>query len=174
MDNFVKDLIKQGNNHGTCVAMKSRGLLIIGRSGSGKSAVALALLGLGCDLVCDDCVCLSVEKRGEGGVEKSEQTDVIIATPPARAMGMAKPMIEARGIGLLNAPLTPLTAKTRLIAVVDMDSASDSRLPNREYAILQTSAQNAGQTARIDLIRGANQPNLHFALLQYLIHGRGG
>ncbi len=166
MDIFVKDLIKQGNNHGTCVAMKSRGLLIIGQSGSGKSAVALALLGLGCDLVCDDCVCLSVEK----GMEKSGQTDVIIATPPARAMGMAKPMIEARGIGLLNAPLTPLTAKTRLIAVVDMDSASDSRLPAREYATLQT----AKQTARIDLIRGANQMNLHFALLQYLIHGRGG
>ncbi len=169
MDIIVKDLIKQGNNHGTCVAMKCRGLLLIGRSGSGKSAVALALLGLGCDLVCDDCVCLSVEK----GIEKSGQTDVIIATPPARAMGMAKPMIEARGIGLLNAPLiplTPLTAKTRLIAVVDMDSASDSRLPPREYATLQT----AKQTARIDLIRGANQMNLHFALLQYLIHGRGG
>ncbi len=165
MDIFVKDLIKQGNNHGTCVAIKSRGLLIIGRSGSGKSAVALALLGLGCDLVCDDCVCLSVEK----GIEKSGQTDMIIATAPAGA----KPMIEARGIGLLNAPLTPLTpltAKTRLIAVVDMDSASDSRLPAREYATLQT----AKQTARIDLIRGANQPNLHFALLQYLIHGRGG
>ena len=64
MDIIVKDLIKQGNNHGTCVAIKSRGLLIIGRSGSGKSAVALALLGLGCDLVCDDCVCLSVEKKG--------------------------------------------------------------------------------------------------------------
>ncbi len=166
MDIFVKDLIKQGNNHGTCVAMKSRGLLIIGQSGSGKSAVALALLGLGCDLVCDDCVCLSVEKRGKN----SEQTDVIIATPPARAMGMAKPMIEARGIGLLNAPLTPLTAKTRLIAVVDMDSSSETRLPAREYATLQTSVQ----TARIDLIRGANQQNLHFALLQYLIHGRGG
>ncbi len=166
MDIIVKDLIKQGNNHGTCVTMKSRGLLLIGRSGSGKSAVALALLGLGCDLVCDDCVCLSVEKGGEGGVEKSGQTDMIIATPPARAMGMAKPMIEARGIGLLNAPLTPLSSKTRLIAVVDMDSASDSRLPPREYATLQN--------ARIDLIRGANHANLHFALLQYLIHGRGG
>ena len=162
MDIFVENLIKQGNNHGTCVAMKSRGLLLIGRSGSGKSAVALALLGLGCDLVCDDCVCLSVENLGKN----SEQTDVIIATPPATA----KPMIEARGIGLLNAPLTPLTVKTRLIAVVDMDSASDSRLPPREYATLQ----NQGQNARIDLIRGANQPNLHFALLQYLIHGRGG
>ena len=170
MDIIVKDLLKLGANHASCVsytkaqggAGEGRGLLIIGRSGSGKSAVALALLGLGCDLVCDDCVCLSVEK----GVENSEQTDVIIATPPARAMGMAKPMIEARGIGLLNAPLTPLTAKTRLIAVVDMDSASESRLPPREYATLQNS--------RIDLIRGANQMNLHFALLQYLIHGRGG
>ncbi len=165
MDIFVKDLIKQGNNHGTCVAMKSRGLLIIGQSGAGKSAVALALLGLGCDLVCDDCVCLSVENSGEGGVENSEQTDVIIATPPAGA----KPMIEARGIGLLNAPLiplTPLSSKTRLIAVVDMDSASETRLPPREYATLQNS--------RIDLIRGANQMNLHFALLQYFIHGRGG
>ncbi len=168
METLIKtDLIKLGVNHASCVAYtglqgrgdEGRGLLIIGRSGSGKSAVALALLGLGCDLVCDDCVCLSVEKERE--------EDMIIATPPATA----KPMIEARGIGLLNAPLTPLTplsSKTRLIAVVDMDSASDSRLPAREYATLQT----AKQTARIDLIRGANHANLHFALLQYLIHGR--
>ncbi len=166
MDIIVKDLIKQGNNHGTCVAMKSRGLLIIGRSGSGKSAVALALLGLGCDLVCDDCVCLSVEKGdgkiGTNGCDNCHATrygktddrgtgDRFIKRPPD-SLDRQNPPNSRCGYGLRQR-LPPAT---------------------REYATLQNSVQNGGQTARIDLIRGANQPNLHFALLQYLIHGRGG
>ena len=38
----------------SCVAWQGRGALILGRSGAGKSALALQLMALGADLVSDD------------------------------------------------------------------------------------------------------------------------
>jgi len=40
--------------HATTVAWQGRGALIIGNSGSGKSALALHMMALGCDLIADD------------------------------------------------------------------------------------------------------------------------
>ena len=40
--------------HATCVAFGANAVLILGAAGSGKSALALQLMALGCDLVSDD------------------------------------------------------------------------------------------------------------------------
>ncbi len=67
--------------HATAVAWRGRAVLILGRSGSGKSALALQLMALGCTLVADD------------GVELAVQEGALVARPPEKIRGM----IEARG-----------------------------------------------------------------------------
>jgi HPr kinase/phosphorylase len=45
--------------HATCVAWQARAVLIMGRSGQGKSALGLELMSMGCRLIADDRVLLS-------------------------------------------------------------------------------------------------------------------
>ena len=47
--------------HGTCVALGTKGVLLLGSSGSGKSDLALRLIHDGATLVADDRVVLSVK-----------------------------------------------------------------------------------------------------------------
>jgi serine kinase of HPr protein (carbohydrate metabolism regulator) len=70
--------------HATSVVFAGRGILIQGRSGSGKSDLALRLIDAGGSLIADDRTSLKVE-NGK-----------IIASPPAALAGL----IEIRGIGL--------------------------------------------------------------------------
>ncbi|PIY73077.1 MAG: serine kinase, partial [Rhodobacterales bacterium CG_4_10_14_0_8_um_filter_70_9] len=81
-----------GAIHASCVAWavagKARGLLILGASGAGKSALALELIALGAALVADDQVAL--RRVGEA----------VVAAPPPPLAGL----IEARGLGLLRMP----------------------------------------------------------------------
>ena len=70
----------------TCVAIGSRGVLIEGPSGSGKSALALALIDRGAQLVGDDGVMLQpLEGR-------------LLAQPHPRTRGL----LEIRNIGLVR------------------------------------------------------------------------
>jgi len=73
--------------HASCVALQDKGLLILGPSGSGKSALALQLMALGAVLVADDYTDLV------------RCDDRVIARCPAALRGL----IEARGIGILRA-----------------------------------------------------------------------
>ena len=73
--------------HASCVAISGRGVLIIGPSGSGKSALALQLMAFGASLVADDQTELTVQ----GGT--------LIARCPPTMSGL----IEARGLGILRA-----------------------------------------------------------------------
>ncbi len=98
--------------HASCVALEGRGVLILGPSGSGKSALALQLMALGAWLVADDRTILSHE---DGGLS---------ATAPKAIAGL----IEARGIGLL--PVAAL-AQARVWLAVDMGQLSRVRLPER-------------------------------------------
>lgn len=96
--------------HASCVAIAGHGVLILGASGSGKSALALQLMAFGAELVCDDGTLLL---PGEDG---------LYAQCPAQISGM----IEARGIGLLKAQSCP---RVRVALVVDLDETEICRLP---------------------------------------------
>ncbi|WP_170333681.1 HPr kinase/phosphorylase [Ruegeria arenilitoris] len=131
--------------HATCVAVEGRGALILGRSGAGKSALALQMLALGAELVGDDRVALRMV--GE------------------RAMAAAAPnlrgLIEARGIGLLRAQTV---GATPVCYVVDLDQSEPERLPEPITAVVLR------QT--VPLLRAADTPNLAAALVQLLKIGR--
>ena len=96
--------------HASAVAGDRGGLLILGPSGSGKSSLALALVARGARLVCDDAV---VVRAGAEGLT--------IGAPEG-----APDLIEARGIGLLRAPLA---GRVPLVAVVPLDRTETERLP---------------------------------------------
>jgi serine kinase of HPr protein (carbohydrate metabolism regulator) len=95
--------------HAGCVAIGGRGVLLAGRSGSGKSDLALRLIDRGARLVSDDYTELSRE-RGK-----------LVARAPARIAGK----IEARGVGILE--LEPLP-EAPVCLLVDLDGVPE-RLP---------------------------------------------
>ena len=97
--------------HGTAVTVGLRGLLILGPSGSGKSGLALEMIALGANLVCDDRVWLN--KIGKGfQLEAPEKM---------------KGRIEARGLGLLALKYkTPVS----LSYCLDLSLENKVRLPH--------------------------------------------
>lgn len=110
--------------HATCVDIAGNGVLIRGRSGSGKSDLALRILdepGYGLSqslqvarLVADDQV--MVFRRREG----------LVAQAPETLRGL----LEIRGIGILRAPRLH---KSTLALIVDLaDSKTIPRLPEFE------------------------------------------
>lgn len=131
--------------HASCVAVQGKGVLIIGASGSGKSSLALQLMAFGADLIADDCTKLM--RVGPDVVAKS----------PANIANM----IEARGIGILNATAAP---QTKITCVVDMDNAEQDRLPiPRFYPLLGL---------EIPLLHKVENTAFAAALLQFLKAGR--
>ena len=97
--------------HASCVSTQGRGILILGPAGSGKSSLALKLMGLGADLVADDRTFVRRE------------SDTLIASCPDTIKGQ----IEARGVGLLTVASLDCTV---LSLVVDLSLRIDERLPN--------------------------------------------
>ena len=71
--------------HASCVAKDGRAILISGRSGSGKSDLALRLIDRGADLVSDDYTIV----RRVGGK--------LVATAPENIRNK----LEIRGLGIL-------------------------------------------------------------------------
>lgn len=131
--------------HASCVALDGRGLLILGAAGSGKSALALALMAFGARLVADDRT--ELFRRGEA----------VIARAPTAIAGL----IEARGLGILRAEAA---AEASLAAAVDLDARVQERLPQpHRIALLGCD---------LPLLHGPATPTLPAALLQYLKGGR--
>ncbi|WP_110814095.1 HPr kinase/phosphatase C-terminal domain-containing protein [Pseudoroseicyclus aestuarii] len=131
--------------HATCAAWQGRAVLIGGASGSGKSALGLALLGWGCDLVADDRTLLGVE----GGA--------LTARCPPRLQGL----IEARGVGLLAARAVP---EARVALAVTLDSIETERLPPRRSISLLG--------IEIPFLHKVETAHFAAAILQYLKAGR--
>ncbi len=75
------------HTHGVFVEIKGRGVLIIGKSGIGKSEVALDLISRGHKLIADDSV----------SFYKNDQ-NVIIGKAPS----LLKNLMEVRGLGIID------------------------------------------------------------------------
>ena len=100
--------------HATCVDINGSGVLIVGRSGSGKSSLAINLIALGSTLVADD-QCEIVKKNNKLSVFKP------ISLPSS---------IEIRGVGLVS---VPMAVETSLDWVVNMDEAETQRMPDLQF-----------------------------------------
>ena len=100
--------------HATCVDINGSGVLIVGRSGSGKSSLAINLIALGSTLVADD-QCEIVKKNNKLSVLKPT------SLPSS---------IEIRGVGLVSAPMV---VETSLDWVVNMDEAETQRMPDLQF-----------------------------------------
>lgn len=89
--------------HASCVAVDGRAVLIEGRSGEGKSDLALRLIDRGATLVADD---RTICRRQEG---------VLLASAPPTIAGK----IEVRGLGILEMPHAEQAPVTLLIVILD-------------------------------------------------------
>jgi HPr kinase/phosphorylase len=119
--------------HGTCVARDGAGVLILGPSGSGKSDLALRLLGRGFILVADD------------------QVDIVDGH--ARAPDSLAGMLEVRGLGIVRLPYSS-HAKLDLVIVLD-ERAERLPYPERhaglDLPIVRLNASAASAPDRVAL-----------------------
>ncbi|SDO25720.1 HPr Serine kinase C-terminal domain-containing protein [Lutimaribacter pacificus] len=131
--------------HASTVAVGDAAVLVSGRAGSGKSALALQLMAMGADLVADDITCLWCV--GDG----------LLADVPEAIRGR----IEARGVGILNAaPRGPVP----MALWVDLDTPEAGRLPpRRTRAVLG---------CEVPLFHNPGTGCFSAAIVQYLRYGR--
>lgn len=101
------------NIHASCVALGTRGVLLLGRSGAGKSDLALRLIDEGARLVADDRTIL-YSQRG-----------ALFARPPDSIKGL----MEIRGLGIVK---FPVRARVKIALVVRL-GREDARLPGRRF-----------------------------------------
>jgi HPr kinase/phosphorylase len=131
--------------HAAAVAWEGRAVLILGRSGAGKSGLALQLMAFGCRLVADD------------GVAVTLHDGALIARAPDSIRGL----IEARGVGLLTADAL---AAAPVVLAVDLDHAETERLPPPRHTLI------LGQD--VPTLHRCESSYFAAAILQYLKAGR--
>ena len=105
--------MKTANIHATCVALGTRGVLILGDSGAGKSDLALRLIDGGARLVADDRTELYVA-RGR-----------LCARAPKSIAGL----IEVRGLGIVALPFAKSVPLVLAVAL----RRPRTRLPAPEF-----------------------------------------
>jgi HPr kinase/phosphorylase len=105
--------MKTANIHASCVAIDTRGVLILGDSGAGKSDLAMRLIDGGAKLVSDD------------------RTDLYIARGRlcARAPKSIAGLIEVRGLGIIAMPFV----KNVPLALAIKLGAPPKRLPEAAF-----------------------------------------
>jgi HPr kinase/phosphorylase len=108
-----RDFAPRTTLHGCMVDYRGIGVLIMGKSGAGKSETAIGLLEKGAALVADDSVLIS-QVGGE------------LTT---RSKDFARGYLEMRGIGIINVAnlygLSAIRPEKRLDLVVDLRPATD-------------------------------------------------
>ncbi len=119
------------NIHATCVRIGRKGVLLLGKSGAGKSDLALRLIGRGAVLVADDRCDLTVVNG------------VLTAGVPKTIAGM----LEVRGVGIVK---YPYAAHAPIALAVDL-SGPVRRLPE-PCDFVPPAALKLRQSARPKLI----------------------
>lgn len=130
--------------HASCVAIAGRAVLIAGRSGSGKSDLALRLIDRGARLVSDDYTILTAA----GGR--------LLAAAPATIAGR----IEARGVGLVE---MEAVRDVPVALHVDLDRVPE-RLPEAETV---TIAGIALPSLRLNALEASAPIKLELALHRF-------
>ncbi|GGE72641.1 HPr kinase/phosphorylase [Sphingomonas prati] len=102
--------------HATAVARDGRAVLLFGRSGAGKSDLALRLIDRGWVLVSDDYTAV----RRERGVA--------VAEPPVTIAGR----IEVRGVGIME---MPHVASVPVALICDLDAVVERMPDSAERAV---------------------------------------
>jgi hypothetical protein len=97
------------NIHATCVRLGRHGVLLLGKSGAGKSDLALRLIGRGAELVSDDRCDLSIERNR------------LVARAPRTIAGL----LEVHGVGIVRLDHVPFAA---IALAVDLSSRVE-RMP---------------------------------------------
>ncbi|WBO24138.1 HPr kinase/phosphorylase [Sphingomonas abietis] len=135
MSELSSDLV-----HASCVAIGGRAVLLSGRSGSGKSDLALRLIDRGAALVSDDYTEI---RRRDGR---------LFATPPARLAGK----IEVRGIGIVE---MPHLAEAEVALMIDLESmvarmpdAATRRLAGRDVPVASLAALEPSAPIKVELL----------------------
>lgn len=101
--------------HGTTVEVKGKGVLIRGKPGMGKSALALQLIDRGALLVADDQTLLGCENG------------VLVARSPATIRGM----MEVREIGICSFPYQEHSTLSLCVEICEKEISE--RLPEPAY-----------------------------------------
>jgi len=107
--------MKTANIHASCVAIGTRGILILGGSGAGKSDLALRLLDEGAVLVADDRTELYVSRGA------------LCARAPKTIAGL----IEVRGLGVIARPYR----KSVTLALAVQLGTPQKRLPDPAFYV---------------------------------------
>lgn len=104
--------------HATCVAVGKKGILLKGKSGSGKSDLALRLIDRGHQLVSDDQVRLTVKDIS------------LYASAPETIAGM----LEIHGLGIMRMPYVPSVIIDAVVELTDKDSVD--RMPSKKNILI--------------------------------------
>ncbi len=104
--------------HATCVAIGGFGVVITGRSGSGKSDLAIRLIDRGAILVSDDST--QIDRRGEQ----------LFASAPETIIGR----IELAGVGIVELPVQQDVAVRLIVSLDDRPIRHPDWTENRQVA----------------------------------------
>ncbi|OYY69369.1 HPr kinase/phosphorylase [Sphingomonas sp. 28-63-12] len=126
--------------HVSCVAIDGRAILIEGRSGAGKSDLALRLIDRGAQLVSDDYTLL-----------KRSRTQ-LLAAPPVTIAGK----IEVRGLGIVTMPYVdqiPVALVIDLAETVERMPAERQtrRIAGIDIAVVAIDGHDASAPIKVEL-----------------------
>ena len=133
-------IISSETLHASCVAIGDHAVLIEGRSGAGKSDLALRLIDRGARLVSDDYTL--VVRKGQ----------TLVASAPATIAGR----IEVRGIGIVVMPhvdAIPVALLVDLAANVDRMPPEDSkrRIAGVDVPVVALAGHEASAPIKLEL-----------------------
>jgi len=133
--------------HGACVAIGGRAVLIEGRSGEGKSDLALRLIDRGAALVAD----------GQVICQRSDKA--LLASAPTHLAGR----IEVRGLGIVEMPSVERIPVELLIVILDApprfpEDARTRRIAGIDVPVLALAALEPSAPIKVELaVRQAMQ-----------------